>query len=222
MEKELENSEKKERRKHPSRPTKPSQATRPRRLTGGSRLSAAVLPRVRPPSLARCLVGPICRCQFPSPARSDRQSPSRCPTCPFPLSAPWACLSVPPPPRLSWIGACALAHVAEFLGHDARPRAHLPYLEPRQCPKHTPHLISRSFALYHALPSAPATAGDLRPHSRPSSSPETAPRLPELCPKVRYPSPCPISLIALCARLISPSPVLGRGGPPCSRSGLPI
>jgi hypothetical protein len=44
--------------------------TRPRRPTGGPRLSAAVLPRARPPSLARCLVGPTCRRQFPSSVRS--------------------------------------------------------------------------------------------------------------------------------------------------------
>jgi hypothetical protein len=43
---------------------------RPHRLTGGPRLSVAVLSRARPPSLARCLVGPICRRQFPSPALS--------------------------------------------------------------------------------------------------------------------------------------------------------
>jgi hypothetical protein len=61
MENELENPEKKEKRKQPSRPTKPSQATRPRRLTGGPRLLAAVLPRAHPPSLARYPVGPICR-----------------------------------------------------------------------------------------------------------------------------------------------------------------
>jgi hypothetical protein len=43
---------------------------RPRRLTGGPRLSAAVLPRVCPPSLAPCPMGPTCRRQFPSPACS--------------------------------------------------------------------------------------------------------------------------------------------------------
>jgi hypothetical protein len=64
---------------------------RPCRLIGGPCLSAAVLPRARPPSLARCPVGPICRRRFPSPARSislclaapDRQSPSHCPARPF-------------------------------------------------------------------------------------------------------------------------------------------
>jgi hypothetical protein len=70
------------------------------------------------------------------------------------------------------------------------------FLEPHQCPAHTPHLISHSFTLSRAQPTQPATAGDLRPCSRPSSSPETAPCLPELRPEVRHPSPCPISLIA--------------------------
>ena len=74
MEKELENSEKKKRVKQLSWP---SQAARPHRVTGGPRLSAAVLPRARPPSLARCPVGPICRCRFPSPARSLSLSVSR-------------------------------------------------------------------------------------------------------------------------------------------------
>jgi hypothetical protein len=70
IEKEFENPEKKKKGKQPSRPTKPSQAARTRRLTGGPCLSATVLPRARPPSLARCPVGPICRHQFPSPALS--------------------------------------------------------------------------------------------------------------------------------------------------------
>jgi hypothetical protein len=73
---------------------------RPCRLTGRPRLSAAVLPRARPPSLARCPVGPTCRRQFPSPVRSLSLShrpsspvPSRCPPrIPFSLSASWACL----------------------------------------------------------------------------------------------------------------------------------
>jgi hypothetical protein len=89
MEKELENPEKKEKRKQPSRPTKPSLATRPRRQTGRPRLSAAVPPsRALSLSLALCPLGPIRRCQF-SFARAlsfslcladqDCQSLSRCP-----------------------------------------------------------------------------------------------------------------------------------------------
>jgi hypothetical protein len=97
-----------------------------------------------------------------------------------------------------------------------------PFLEPRQCPAHAPRLISLSSILSRALLTPPAAAGDPRPRSRPSSSPETAPSLPELRPEVRHPSPCPISSIAPCARLISPSLVLGRGSPPCSRADRPI
>jgi hypothetical protein len=97
------------------------------------------------------------------------------------------------------------------------PTRPTPFLEPRQCPAHTPHLISHSFTLSRALPTPPAAVRDPRSCSRPSSSPETAPSLLELRPEVRHSSPCPISLIAPCVRPISPSPVLDRGGPPCSR-----
>jgi hypothetical protein len=102
------------------------------------------------------------------------------------------------------------------------PTRPTPYLEPRQCPALAPRLISHTLALSRALPSPSDIARDPRPCSRPSSSPETAPSLPELRPEVRYPSPCPISLIVLCVRPISPSPVRGRGGPPCSRGSRPI
>jgi hypothetical protein len=113
-EKELENPEKKKRRKQPSRPTKPSQTARPRRLTGGPHLSAAVLPHARPPSLARCRVGPTYQRQFSSPVRSLSLSrgpgslvPSRCPRAsPFLSLCRGPALSVPPSPRLPWTGAC--------------------------------------------------------------------------------------------------------------------
>jgi hypothetical protein len=102
------------------------------------------------------------------------------------------------------------------------PTRPAPFLEPRQCPAHTPHPISRSFILSRTLPMPPAAAGDLHPRSRPSNSPETAPSLLELRPEVRHLCPCPISPIAPCVQSISPSPVLGRSGPPCSRGGQPI
>jgi hypothetical protein len=168
MEKELENSEKKKRRKQPSRPNlaQPGRApappdrrtphvsgsslsrapSLPRSLPSGASLSALVFFPAR--SLSLCLAGPV------------RQSSSRCPARPFLLSrrrGPY--LSVLPPPRSPWTGTCALAHITGVLGHDAHPRA--------QCP-------------------------------------------------------CPISLIAPYARPISPSPVLCRGGPPCSCGGRPI
>jgi hypothetical protein len=137
IEKELENLEKKKKGKQPSRPksAQPGRVpTRPRRLTGGPRLSAAVLPRARPPSLASCPAGPICRRQFPSPVRSLSLSVSQAqiasrravaPRAPFLSLCRGPALSVPPPPR-SPTDACALAHVAGFLGHDPRPRAQLP------------------------------------------------------------------------------------------------
>jgi hypothetical protein len=230
MEKELENPEKKKRRKQPSHPTKPSQPARPRHLTGRPCLSAAVLPHARPPSLACCPVGPPVGPSFLrsfalsiSDSWARFASAERCPRAsPFLSFRRGPALSVPPSPRPPCSGACALAHVAGFLGHDARPRAQLPFLEPRQCLAHTPRLTSLDFTLSRALPTPPATAGDPRPCSRPSSSQETAPSLPELRPEVRHPSPCPISFIAPCVRPNSPSPVLGRGGMPCSRGGRPI
>jgi hypothetical protein len=135
MEKELENSEKKKRRKQPKpaqqaqpgrAPAPPDRRTPPvsgnspsrvpsltRSLPSGASRSAPVFFPAR--SLSLCLTGPI------------RQLLSCCPTRPFLLSlrrGPY--LSVPPPPRSPWTGSCALAHVTGFLGHDARPRAHLP------------------------------------------------------------------------------------------------
>jgi hypothetical protein len=97
-----------------------------------------------------------------------------------------------------------------------------PHVHVYQCPHSLPRLISHSITLSRALPSPPDAARDPRPRSRPSSSPETAPSLPELRPEVRHLCPCLISLVPLCARPILISPVLGRGGPPCSRGGRPI
>jgi hypothetical protein len=138
------------------------------------------------------------------------------------LSASWAC------PVSSALSALAVdrrmrTRARRRISRPRRPPTHpSPFLEPCQCPAHTPRLISLSFTLSRALPMPPAAARDPRPRSRPSSSPETAPSLLELRPKVRHPSPCPISPIAPCVRPISPSPVLDRGGPPCSRGDRPI
>jgi hypothetical protein len=196
MEKELENSEKKKGESSPNQPSRPSQTTRPRRLTGGPRLSAAILPRARPPSLASqwgqpvgasflprvlplslCLAGPV------------HQSPSRCPACPFLLS-----LRVDPTCQfrpLHTRRGPARVHSRTSPDFSATTLAHAPtrpapFLEPRQCPAHTPRLISHSFTLSRALPTLPAATGDPRPRSRPSSSSETAPSLPELHPEVRH------------------------------------
>jgi hypothetical protein len=181
-----------------------------RSLPSGADLSVPVS-FARAHLLSLCLAGPV------------RQLPSHCPARPLFLSLRRGpALSVPPSSCSSWTGACALAHFARFLGHDARPRAQLPFLEPRQCPTHTPRLTSLDFTLSRALPTPPAAAGDPRPRSRPSSSLETAPSLPELRPEVRHPFPCPISLIAPYVRPISPLLVLDRGGPPRSCGGRPI
>jgi hypothetical protein len=139
-----------------------------------------------------------------------------------PLSAPWT-LPVSSAPSALAVDRRVRTRARRRISRPRRPPTRpAPFLEPRQCLAHTPHLILRSFTLSRALSTPPAAAGDPRPHSRLSSSPEIAPSLPELRPEVRHPSPCPISSIAPYVRPISPSPVLGRGGPPCSRGGRPI
>jgi hypothetical protein len=149
--------------------------------------------------------------------------PSCCPRASsFSLSAAWACLVS------SAFFALAVDRRMHTRAHrrvsrPRRPPMHpTPFLEPHQCPALAPCLISHTLALSLALPSPPDAAGDLRPRSRPSSSSETTLSLPELRPEVRHLSPCPIFLIAPCVRPISPSPVLNRGGPQCSRGGRPI
>jgi hypothetical protein len=199
---------------------------RPRRLTGGPRLSAAVLPRACPPLSLAAQWDRSVGARFSQPralslcfAGAVRQCRAVAPRVPFSLPASWAS------PVSSAFFALAVdwrvrTRARRRVSWPRRPPTRpAPFLEPRQCPVHTPHLISRSFTLSRALPSPPAAAGDPRPRPRPSSSTETAPSLPKLRPEVRHPSPCPISLIAPCVRPISPSPVLGRGGPPCSRGG---
>jgi hypothetical protein len=201
-----------------------------RRLTGGPRLSAAV-PLSRARSLSRSLPGganlsaPVSFTRLVSLSASRARFASCravAPRVPFALSAPWTY------PVSSAPSALAVDQRVRTCAHRliSRPRCLLtcptPILEPRQCPAHTPRFISHTLALSRALPSPPDAAGDPRPRSRPSNSPDTTPSLPELRREVRHPSPCPISLIAPCVRPISPLPVLGRGGSPCSRGGRPI
>jgi hypothetical protein len=173
-------------------------------------LSRRQLLRPRASILSLYLVGPI------------RQALSRCPMRPSSLSAPWTL-----PVSFALPALAVDLRVRTRARHRiSRPRCPptrpAPFLEPRQCPHSLPHLISHSSALSRALPTPPNAVGDPRPLPRPSSSPETAPSLPELHPKVRHLCPCLISLVSLSARPILASPVLGRGGPPCSRGGQPI
>jgi hypothetical protein len=138
------------------------------------------------------------------------------------LSTPWA-FPVSSAPSALVVDRRERTRARRRISQPRRPPTHpAPFLEPRQCPAHAPRLISHSFTLSRALPTLLATAGDPRPCSRPSRLPETALGLAKLCLEVRHLSPCPISSIAPCARPISPSPVLGRGGPPCWRGGQPI
>jgi hypothetical protein len=160
--------------------------------------------------LSLCFKGPVRQCRVVAPR------------VPFSLSASWTCLvrsAFPAPAMDRRVRTRARRWVSRPRRPPTRPA---PFLETRQCPAHTPHLISLSFTLSRALPTLPATAGDPRPCSRPSSLPETAPSLPELCPEVRHSSPCLISLIAPCVRPILPSPVLGHDGPLCSHGVRPI
>jgi hypothetical protein len=194
---ELQNPEKKKRRKHPSRPTKPSQATRLRRLTGGPRLSAAVLPRARPPSLALSSVGLTCQRQFPSPVRSLSLCVCVC------LAGPvHQCRAVAPTRPL--LSLCAVGLSCQF--RLPRSRHGLASAHSRMSPgfsattpAHAPNSLFRAPPVPHAHPSphfahprplsrSALAAGDLSPRSQPSSSLEIAPSLPELRPEVRHPS----------------------------------
>jgi hypothetical protein len=207
MEKELENPEKKEKRKQPSGPTKPSQAVRPRGLTGGPRLSAAVLPFARALSLARCPVGPICQRKFPSLARSlslclaglDRQSPSRCPACPFFLSLRRGlALSVPP---LHARRGPVRAHSRTSLDFSATMPAHAPNSLLRAPPVPRAH-PSPHFAQLHPLSrSTHAASRRRRPALAFSAIQLTGDRskLPRALPRGETPVPMPNFLYcALC------------------------
>jgi hypothetical protein len=194
-------------------------------------LSAAVLPRA--PSLSRSLPSganlsaPVFFTRalplslFVSRARfTSRRAVA--PHVPFSLSAPWACLVISAFPAPA-VDRRVRTRARRWVSRPRRPPTHpAPFLEPRQCPAHTPRLISLDFTLSRALPTPPDVAGDPSPRSRPSSSPETAPSLLELRPEVRHLCSCPISLIAPCVFPISPSPVLDRGGSSCSCGGRPI
>jgi hypothetical protein len=171
----------------------------PRHLTGGPRLSMAVLPRTRPSPLSLAAQwGQPVGAGFLHP-RTPSLSLSRglglpvaesLPRTPLsPLSVPWT-LPVSSAPSALIVDQRVRTRARRRISQPRCPPTRpAPFIEPHQCPTHIPHLILRSFALSRALPTPPAAVGDPRPHSRPSSSPETAPSLPKLRPKVRHPTP---------------------------------
>jgi hypothetical protein len=173
-------------------------------------------------------VGPICRRPFFSPA-APSLSLSRGPGSPVAeslhraplssLSVPWACPVSSAPSTLA-VDRCVRTRARHLISRPRRPpTSPASFLEPRGAPRTPLASLRSAFTLSRALPSSPDATRDPRLRCRPSSSLETAPSLTELHPEVRHPSPCPISLIAPCVRPISHSPVLGRGGPPCSCGG---
>jgi hypothetical protein len=143
MEKELENSKKKKRRKQPKL-AQPGCAPAP-----PPRLSAVVLPRACPPSLARCPVGPIYRRQFPSPSLSLSVSWARiasrraiAPRAPSSLSAPWACPVSSAPSALAVVRRVCTRARRRISRPRRLPTRPAPFIEPRQCPAHpSPHFV---------------------------------------------------------------------------------
>jgi hypothetical protein len=177
IEKELENPEKKKRRKQPSWPTKPSQAARPRRLTGEPRLSAVVLPRARPPSRSlpsgADLSAPMsfARSLSLSVSVSRARFASAEPLPPrvlFSLSAPWACLVSFAFPALAVNRRVRTRARRRFSRPRRPPMRPTPFLEPRKCPALAPRLILHTLALSRALPSPLDATGD---RSKPPRAP---------------------------------------------------
>jgi hypothetical protein len=161
---------------------------------------------MRPPSLARCLVGPTCRRCFLHPRSPPlslclvgpvRQLLSRCPAYPSLCVVGLPYQIHPPCARRG----PASAHLRTSPDFSATTPTHMPssLLRAPPVPHAHPRLISRGSTHSRALPTPPATAGDPRPCSRPSSSPETAPGLPELRPEVRLLPPCLFYSIRACS-----------------------
>jgi hypothetical protein len=159
-------------------------------------------PSAHSPSLSRCQVGPTCRRQFPSLVRSLSLSvsrarspvPSHCPrVSPFLSLRRGPSLLDPPSSRTPWTIVCALAHVAGFLGHNACPRAQLPFRAPPVPRTHpSPH-----FARLHPL-SRSAHAASRRRRPAPvfpaiqlagdrSKPPRASPRGETLVPVPNFP-----------------------------------
>jgi hypothetical protein len=185
MEKELEKSREKEKDKAAQPGRAPACL---RRLIGGPRLSAAVLPRSLPSGAD--LSAPVFL--FPPPPRSLSLSlscglglPVAAPLPRVPLSslsAPWAC------PASSARSALAVdrrmrTRARRRISRPRRPPTRpAPFLEPRQCPAHTPCLISHGFTLSRTLPTPqppPETRARVLGQARRrllQASPSSAPR----------------------------------------------
>jgi hypothetical protein len=175
MEKELENSEKKKRRKQP----KPAQSAQPGRapapsdrriphVSGSSPSRVSSLPRSLPSGSD--LLAPVSFARSLSLSHGPRSPVAEpLPRTPLsPLSAPWT-LPISSAPSVLAVDWRVRTHARHRISRPRRPPTRpTPFIEPRQCPAHNPHLISRSFTLSRALPTPPAAAGD---RSKPPRAP---------------------------------------------------
>ena len=96
------------------------------------------------------------------------------------LSVQWACPVSSAPSALA-VDRRVRTRARRRISRPRRPPTRpAPFLEPRQCPAHTPHLISCSFALCprRQLPSGTRTGVPGHPARRrpPQASPSSAPR----------------------------------------------
>jgi hypothetical protein len=165
---------------------------RPRRLTCGPRLSAAILHSARPPSLARCPVGPAYRRQFSSPrAPSLSCGPGPpvaepLPRTPLsPLSAPW---TLPVSSTFSALAmdrdfsATTLAHaLSSLLRASLVPRAYpSPHFAQLRPLSRSAHAASRRWKPASAFPAIQLTRDCSKP-------PRAPPRAETLIPVPNFP-----------------------------------
>jgi hypothetical protein len=229
MEKELENPGKKKKsfRPKPAHQAQPHARARARAIAAPDRWTppvSASRPARSPLSLARCLVGPTCRRQLPSPARplvSLLRGPILPGAEPLPrtplssLSAPWTLPVSSAPLRARRGPACA--HSLTSPDFSATTPAHAPssLLRAPPVPRTHPRLISRSSALATRRHRRPAPAFSTTQLAGERAKPPQAP------PRGETPVPVPnFPYCALCSANFG-SLVLGHGGPPCSRGVRP-
>jgi hypothetical protein len=156
-------------RKQPSQASRLRALTLSRSLPSGADLSVPFFSTARALSLSR---GPR------SPVVESLPRASL-----FSLSAPWASPVSSTLSALAVDGACALTHVAGFLGHDAHPHVQLPSYSPTYAPR-TPLTLFRaaspSLALCPRRQPPPETHAFIPGHlarRRPlRASPSSAPR----------------------------------------------